>query len=93
MTRLRLLAGLSVLMAVGTYPALAQTPQSTYIFRPGQSQIIATATTRTKNGDVTQLSGGVTVVIDGARIVADQGEIDLLKNEIRLRGDVRIQIR
>ena len=93
MTRLRFLAGLIVLLAVGIYPALAQTPRSTYIFRPGLSPIVATATTSSRDGAVTHLSGGVTVVIDGTRIMADQGEVELLKNEIRLRGDVRIPLR
>jgi lipopolysaccharide assembly outer membrane protein LptD (OstA) len=43
------------------------------------------------DGKVARLSGGVTVDIQGTKVIADEATVDMQTPEIRLHGDVRIR--
>ena len=51
-----------------------------------------TAATMKSNGAVTQLSGRVRIVIDGAVVSADEATLNTTTNEVELKGNVRLTL-
>src|SRR5688572_29157346 len=93
---------LSALMLLGlTATAVAQTTQAPQhhrgtmrIYATGQHIVYTAGQAHPFDGSVDlRLSGGVRLTIDGTVVTADDATVDVRAREVRLGGNVRLELR